>query len=65
MSYLAKKKRKREGRILMNKNQRKNRPKKKEVPQEKWDEQLENIKRLYAYGDKKKEQKREGSDSGN
>lgn len=36
---------------------RKNRKNPKEVPQEKWDEQLENIKRLYAYGDKKKEQK--------
>lgn len=36
---------------------RKNRKNPKEVPQEKWDEQLENIKRLYEYGDKKKEQK--------
>jgi len=36
---------------------RKNRKNPKEISQEKWDEQLENIKRLYEYGDKKKEQK--------
>jgi hypothetical protein len=40
----------------MQKNQRKNRPKKKEVSQEKWDEQLENLKRQYEHGGKRKEE---------
>jgi hypothetical protein len=34
----------------MNKNQRKNRPRKKEIPTEKWEDDLENIKRQYEYG---------------
>ena len=33
----------------MNKNQRKNRPKKKEVSPDKWNEQLENLRKQYEY----------------
>lgn len=38
----------------MNKNQRKNRPRKKEVPQEKWNMDLENLRRQYEYAEQKK-----------
>lgn len=47
----------------MNKNQRKNRPRKKEVPQDKWDEQLENLKRQYEHGGRKKEVQPSSGDS--
>lgn len=40
-----------------NKNQRKNRPKKKEMAPETWDNTLEDLKRKYAYGERKKEEK--------
>jgi hypothetical protein len=43
----------------MNKNQRHNRPRKKEVPQDKWDDQLENLRRQYEYGERKKREKEE------
>jgi hypothetical protein len=33
--------------------ERKNRPKKKEIPQDKWEEQLANLRRTYAYGGEK------------
>jgi hypothetical protein len=47
----------------MNKNQRKNRPKKKEVSQEKWDEQLENLKRQYEHGGRKKQEVQSSSEN--
>lgn len=34
----------------MNKNQRKNRPKKKEVPIEKWEQDLYDLKNKFEYG---------------
>ena len=36
---------------------RKNRPKKKEIPQEKWDEDLRNIQEKYQYGGRHGENK--------
>lgn len=39
----------------MQKNQRKNRPKKKEIPIEKWDQDISDLKRRYEYGGKKKD----------
>jgi len=49
----------------MQKNQRKNRPRKKEVPQEKWDMDLENLRRQFEYAERKKREKEEQSSSGN
>jgi hypothetical protein len=45
----------------MNKNQRKNRPKKKEIPPEVWGNQIENLKRMYEYGGKRQEEKKSGN----
>jgi hypothetical protein len=39
----------------MNKNQRKNRPKKKEMSEKTWMSQFENIKRQYANGGERQE----------
>jgi hypothetical protein len=39
----------------MNKNQRKNRPKKKEMSEETWATQIENIKRQFENGGKEKQ----------
>jgi hypothetical protein len=35
---------------------RKNRPKKKEIPQDKWDFDLQNLRSQFEYGGKKREQ---------
>lgn len=43
----------------MNKNQRKNRPKKKEIPEDVWANQLEDLKRKYGYGERKKQEKQQ------
>jgi hypothetical protein len=34
----------------LNKNQRHNRPRKKEIPQEKWDQDFEDIRKKYEHG---------------
>jgi len=47
----------------MNKNQRKNRPRKKEIPQEKWDQDFVNLKRQYEHGGKAKEKQPSSGDS--
>jgi hypothetical protein len=39
--------------------ERKNRPKRKYIPQEKWDMDLENLRRQYEYGERKKREKQE------
>jgi hypothetical protein len=39
----------------MNKNQRKNRPRKKEVPQKTWNNTFENIKRQFEHGGRQEE----------
>ena len=43
-----------------NKNQRKNRPKKKEIAPEVWDNTLENLRRQFEYGKRKEEEKQQG-----
>ena len=40
------------GEEKMNKNQRKNRPRKKEIPQEKWDSDFEDLRKKYEHGGK-------------
>jgi hypothetical protein len=48
----------------MNKNARKNRPKKKEIPLELWTNQLNDLKRQFAYGDRRKEEEKVQPSSG-
>jgi hypothetical protein len=43
----------------MNKNQRHNRPRKKEVPQEKWDEQFNNLKNQFEHDGKNRKVNKE------
>lgn len=45
----------------MNKNQRKNRPKKKEIPEDVWANQLEDLKRKYGYAERKKQEEQQTS----
>jgi hypothetical protein len=47
---------------IMQKNARKNRPKKKEIPPERWNNQFEEIQKLYAYGGKKPKEERDSAE---